>query len=73
MIRKQTISELYIIEERKKARNEQKDFDRQKKEKKELEIEQIEAQAAAGMSMTNKSGLFGMTGGRGGVSFAERS
>jgi hypothetical protein len=68
LIRKQTITELTIIEERKKARIEFQEKDRKRREKAEAEREEMEAQQALGMSMMSKSGLFGQST-KGGVSF----
>jgi hypothetical protein len=44
LIRKQTITELNIIEERKKARADQQEKDRKRREKLEQEREEMEAQ-----------------------------
>jgi hypothetical protein len=71
LIRKTTINELTIIEERKQVRIAQQEIDRKKRDKLEEERETREAAAAAGNSL-NRSGIMGSPT-KGGVGFMDRS
>jgi hypothetical protein len=72
LIRKTTINELTLIEERKHVRYNQQEIDRKKRDKLEEERENKEAAAAATNNMMNRSGMLGSPN-KSGVGFMDKS
>ena len=71
LIRKQTITELIKIEERKQVRRDQAEIVKRRKEKLEEDREMAEI-SAVGTTMMSKSGMFGSPG-KSGVNFMDKS